>query len=569
MGFQQGLSGLNASSRALDVIGNNIANSQTVGYKTSSSQFADVFAASLNGAGSTPVGIGAKVANVVQQFTQGNVSVTNNPLDTAINGGGFFQMQDTTGSTVYSRNGQFQLNKEGYIVNGQGLQLKGIMAVNGVVAQGSPPVPLRLFNPTESLSGTPQATGESDTATGVQANLNLDSRLAPPTTIPFKGVGDPTSYNQSTAVTIYDSLGNPHTFSMYFAKLSPAEGVAKAENASAGASRTAMEAALSVEIADATEGASATAVVGSIETDVQTMLTELQTQEANYDAAMALDPVDTAAAKTAIQAMTTAVVNFKTNAVSNAVTAANEPLNPNVTTHAETALAAVLTLGANEVANRWLTYATMTNPDGTIVDLSEDGTKTIDGNPIDYLGTELGTTRFNTSGVLTSAELTVNLTAAQLGYPAGVNALQFDVNFKGSTQYGAPFAVNALLQDGYSSGSLAGFNIGGDGIVLGRYTNGQTKAVGQVILAAFRNPQGLQPLGDNVWAQAPNSGDPILGEPGSSGQYGVLQSASLEDSNVDLTGELVNMITLQRVYQANAQTIKTQDSILQTLVNLR
>jgi flagellar hook protein FlgE len=76
-------------------------------------------------------------------------------------------------------------------------------------------------------------------------------------------------------------------------------------------------------------------------------------------------------------------------------------------------------------------------------------------------------------------------------------------------------------------------------------------------------------LGDNVWAQAPNSGDPILGEPGSSGQYGVLQSASLEDSNVDLTGELVNMITLQRVYQANAQTIKTQDSILQTLVNLR
>ncbi len=90
-----------------------------------------------------------------------------------------------------------------------------------------------------------------------------------------------------------------------------------------------------------------------------------------------------------------------------------------------------------------------------------------------------------------------------------------------------------------------------------------------MILASFRNSQGLQPLGDNVWAQTPGSGDSIVGVPGSSGQYGVLQSAALEESNVDLTAELVNMITMQRSYQANAQTIKTQDSILQTLVNLR
>jgi flagellar hook protein FlgE len=93
--------------------------------------------------------------------------------------------------------------------------------------------------------------------------------------------------------------------------------------------------------------------------------------------------------------------------------------------------------------------------------------------------------------------------------------------------------------------------------------------VGQAVLATFRNPQGLQPLGNNVWSQTPTSGDPILGTAGSSGQFGVLQSAALEDANVDLTAELVSMITQQRVYQANAQTIKTQDSILQTLVNLR
>jgi flagellar hook protein FlgE len=126
-----------------------------------------------------------------------------------------------------------------------------------------------------------------------------------------------------------------------------------------------------------------------------------------------------------------------------------------------------------------------------------------------------------------------------------------------------------MLQDGYASGTLAGFKIGKDGVVLGRYTNGQTKAVGQVVLATFRNPQGLQPLGDNAGRRSPTSGDPITGSPGSSGQYGVLQSSALEDANVDLTAELVSMITQQRAYQANAQTIKTQDSILQTLVNLR
>jgi flagellar hook protein FlgE len=432
MGFQQGLSGLNSSSKSLDTIGNNIANSGTVGFKSGSALFADVFAASLSGAGAAPVGIGSKVAGIVQQFTQGNISVTNNPLDTAINGGGFFQMDDGTGGTVYSRNGQFQLDKDGFIVSPQGLQLKGIAAVNGVIATGSPPKPLRLFDPTQSLSGTPQSTGGSTSATGIQANVNLDSRVGVPATVPFN-FGDPTSYNQSTATTIYDSLGNPHTYSIYFCK---------------------------------------TAVAGT-----------------------------------------------------------------------------------------WNAYATLTNPSGAVpafFDLSAAG------------ATSIGQLTFDTSGKLTSAPFAAALTDAQLGYTGAVVTPQnFPVDFSGSTQYGAQFAVNAMLQDGYASGTLAGFNIGKDGTVLGRYTNGQTKPVGQVILASFRNPQGLQPLGDNRWAQSPNSGDPILGSPGSSGQYGVLQASGLEDSNVDLTAELVNMITQQRAYQANAQTIKTVDQILQTLVNLR
>ncbi len=429
MGFQQGLAGLNASSKALDTIGNNISNASTVGFKTGQTQFADVFAASLSGAGAAPVGLGTKVAAVVQQFTQGSIGVTNNPLDIAINGGGFFQMDDGNGATVYTRNGQFQLDQSGYIVNANGLQLKGIMATRGVIAPGSPSVPLRLFDPSQSLAGPPQQTGGSPGNLGLQVNVNLDARVAPPADPTFD-YNNPRTYNQSTAVTIYDSLGNPHTYSMYFVK-----GVA---------------------------------------------------------------------------------------------------------------------------ASSWDVYAAVSNPPGavpTVTDLSAGG--------------PLGTLTFDSTGTLTSAPFTAVVTDADLGYAGAVNPLSFPVVFDGTTQFGSDFSVNAMIQDGYGSGTLAGFNIGKDGIILGRYTNGQSTEVGQVILASFRNPQGMQPLGDNVWAQSSTSGDRIVGTPGSTGQYGVLQSAALEESNVDLTAELVTMITMQRSYQANAQTIKTQDSILQTLVNLR
>ena len=110
--------------------------------------------------------------------------------------------------------------------------------------------------------------------------------------------------------------------------------------------------------------------------------------------------------------------------------------------------------------------------------------------------------------------------------------------------------------------------IEGNGIVTARYSNGQTKSAAQVEVANFRNLQGLQPVGNNMWTQTFASGDPVTGVPGQ-GNLGVLQAGALEESNIDLTGELVSMITAQRAYQANAQTIKTQDQVLQTLVNLR
>ena len=155
-----------------------------------------------------------------------------------------------------------------------------------------------------------------------------------------------------------------------------------------------------------------------------------------------------------------------------------------------------------------------------------------------------------------------------LAETAVTNLQPLTFNFLSSTQFGAAFAVNQLTQNGYTSGQLSGFNTSADGTIVGRYTNGQSKALGQILLANFANQQGLQPLGNNEWSSSASSGSALIGTPGTS-SLGVVQSSAVEDSNVDLTAELVNMIMAQRVYQANAQTIKTEDAMMQTITNLR
>ena len=151
MSFQQGLSGLNATSKSLEVIGNNIANANTYGAKSSRAEFSDMYATAMNGAGGgAAAGIGVSVASVAQQFNQGNITTTTNPLDMAINGRGFFQIQAASGETVYSRNGQFKLDRDGFVVNGQGLKLKAQAKDRGYgdevtvnVRHGSPRAALR------------------------------------------------------------------------------------------------------------------------------------------------------------------------------------------------------------------------------------------------------------------------------------------------------------------------------------------------------------------------------------------------------------------------------------------
>jgi flagellar hook protein FlgE len=168
-----------------------------------------------------------------------------------------------------------------------------------------------------------------------------------------------------------------------------------------------------------------------------------------------------------------------------------------------------------------------------------------------------------------AAPIAINIPASTNAAGAATLAIPgVQLDLTSATQYGTGFGVTNMTQDGFAPGQLNSINIESNGIVMARYSNGQSRPAGQIEIATFRNPQGLQPLGGNAWGRTFTSGDPVLGTPGN-GNLGVLQAGALEESNVDLTAELVNMITAQRIYQANAQTIKTVDQIMQTLVNMR
>lgn len=420
MSFQQGLSGLNASSKNLEIIGNNIANANTFGAKASRAEFSDVYAAALNGAGANSVGIGTSMAAVAQQFTQGAITTSDNPMDLAINGAGFFQITDGKSPVQYSRNGQFKVDRDGFIVNAFGKQLMGYAADGLGVIQPGQAVPLQL--PTGGVAPKPTAR--------MDIQMNLDSRLR--ASVPVSGAAidfnDAATYNNATSLTLFDAKGQEVALTYYFQK------------------------------------------------------------------------------------------------------ASNDTWNVYATANGATVLGT----------------SAAPNPISTIVFAADGSAPTSPIGPITFT------------------------------VPAGVNSAGADtleltniiLNTGGATQFGSAFSVTDLRQDGFSSGQLVAIAIENNGVITARYSNGQSRPAGQIEVATFRNPQGLQPSGSNAWSRTFASGDPVTGVPGD-GNLGVLQSGALEESNVDLTGELVQMITAQRIYQANAQTIKAMDQVLQTLVNLR
>lgn len=447
MSFQQGLSGLNTSSKNLDVIGNNIANSGTYGSKVSRAEFGDIYAASLNGAGQNQTGIGSQLQTVAQQFTQGNITTTENPMDLAINGNGFFWLKDSASGgqqDYFSRNGQFKVDDEGYIVNNDGLRLQGFPIDAAGGASGT-------SGDLQLKSG--QVPAQMTSKASLEFNLDSRAKFTAEEGVQGMDLNDSSTYNNTTSMTVYDAKGQQIAVTFYFQRAKTSE----------------------------------------------------------------VDPND-----------------------------------PN-----------------GQLQDIWNVYATANgqpiNADGSVPD---------GGNPTEPITQMV----FGADGKIQSPTAPLGLIipagTSSLGYPTqqigtvGDPTTGIQLDLTKVTESGSTFAVSAQSQDGYAPGSLTGIQVDKSGQILARYSNGQSKVTAQLRMATFGNVQGLQSLGGNVWASTSTSGAPVEGKAGN-GQVGPIQAGALEESNVDITAELVAMVTAQRAYQANAQTIKTQDQVLQTIVNLR
>jgi len=437
MVFGTAISGIQAASKDMEVIGNNIANASTTGFKSSRAEFADVYSTGSYGGGRYATGSGVRLSRVQQSFGQGNFSFTNNSLDLGISGSGFFVLSDN-GSPIYTRAGSFGVNNDGFIVNSFNQRLQGFTADDtGNISTISSDLSINSANINPK------------TTTRVTTGLNLFANSQEPAVAWTGGVSPVTdTYNNVTSSTVYDSLGNSHVLSMYFIR------------------------------ADA--------------------------------AAASGDPNASSPAGTKNQWY----VAFQID-------------NQNVPANAGT-------LNSDNLFR---------------VNFNADGT---------FVGTE------DTS----STALPSNLIPLSMTLTNGANPLNFTIDLSNTTQFGSPFAVQSNVQDGYTTGRLDGLDIDETGLLFGRYTNGQSKAMGQVQLANFADPDGLQNLGDTNWAASSASGQALIGAPGTA-SLGLIQSGALEDSNVDLTSELVKLIGAQRNFQANAQTIRTADAVTQTIINIR
>ncbi|RFU47505.1 flagellar hook protein FlgE [Paraburkholderia sp. DHOC27] len=510
MGYQQGLSGLSAASSDLDVIGNNIANSDTVGFKSGTAVFADMYANSVATAVNNQIGIGTQLAAVQQNFSQGTADETGQALDMFINGNGFFQMSEN-GSLTYSRNGVFQRNAAGQIENAQGALLMGY----GVNADGtintSKTVPLTLPNGNSAPAAT----------TTWNASFNLDSQdalaLGTPT-VDMAGAG--TLTNGGATITTASAGSNNDTYQINFTS------------------------ATQYTVTDVTAGTTSAA----------------QT----YTAGQAIT------LGTGQQVTLTGTAATGNQVVVTPTPVPFDASNPKSYTY-NTQLTAYDSLGGSQTVNVYFA-------------------KTSSGVWDVYAGVAGGTTEpigqatFTTNGTMSNfQQANVNPTTGAVTYssPTTPNAVSFTIpttdgsgtpqtvtlNLSGSTQYGSSDGNTGLTQDGYASGQLSSYTVGNDGVITGNYTNGATVTLGQLVLANFNDPNGLVDLGNNEYAATGASGPPQIATPGST-NHGQVTGGEVEDSNVDLTSELVNLITAQRDYQANAQTIKTQQTVDQTLINL-
>lgn len=559
MSFQQALSGLNGAATSLDTISNNIANAGTVGFKQSVTQFSDLYASSLTSSAQGQVGMGSAVSSVNQRFTQGNINSTNNPLDLAINGNGMFPMTADGKAFTYTRNGQFQLDKTGAIVDASGLKLCGYAAnSNGTITPSDPPVPLSVLSTIPFKQTTTSA-----------VNLNLSSLSIQPTAMTRGSLWPATAPLTPAPLSLTIGAAN-NSLSLALDGQPPLPATGFAVNLTQKTYLNVYDMAAGVQ-ADINNALIQQGSTSSVDVTYNTGgYLQVQSRGVGQYSSITSPVTGTAVANLfgagggVLAAGTAGLDNF-------------DPANPNsyTSTTSETvydtsgnAHTASMYFVKTATPNQWQTYLSI---DGQAANINSN--YPVGGASYTNAFTLLN---FNSTGQLTT------MTPPALGTPPnGFSMLQVSngnvntaptvdvvLDLSKATQNSLNFGVTSITQNGYAAGNLSGVAVDKAGIIQGTYTNGQSQPMAQLALVGFRNPSALQAVGNNQWAETLSAGKQPSSAPGKDGM-GTVQSGAVEQSNVDLTKELVDMITQQRAYQANAQSIKTQDQIMQTIVNLR
>lgn len=516
------LSGINAAANGLAVISNNLANSQSVGFKSSRAEFADLFSGPQNSPGN-----GVRVEAITQDFTQGTINDTGRDLDMALDGEGFFVLNDLTGKydNLYTRNGSFKLDKDGFLTDQSGNQVQGYIRNDTLSTDALPVFSTTLGSiDLDELNKTPNATTEmkfdinvdgqeafnvsSTTVTptvgtvGTAANL---ARVIDPVNQAAAGTGYTGFPDFSTNKLIHDSLGGEHRITADFFK----RGVVQADT-------------------DAVD------VAGD------------NTSNVDFDGDGVNDKYTSWIVRYTVEDYNETTKTWVPSGVDNTTTA--------LASGGNTGIMFELRFDDNGVLQR-VYEPNSTDPAAITGDspgLDANGQPVFD----DMTGwTDVGTTAPSMNWLINNP-----ITGA-------VDPITTTADFSDMTEYSGSYNIRGVTQNGYAIGDLVGLTTGADGVIEARYSNGRSVPVAQLAIANFADKNAMEKLGSQTYAESFSSGAAQLGKPQDNG-LGAIVSGSLEYSNVDTAAELVNMIQTQRTYQASAQVISTSQTLTQTILNL-
>lgn len=570
-----GISGLSNLGNAMQIIGDNIANVNTVGFKGSTFTFQDLLSqAMFTRAGTSQVGRGTALSDIYATFEQGSFESTGNNTDLAIGGDGFFQLRESgSESMFYSRAGNFRFDKDGYLVNPEGYVVQGWQVdTNGDITGSTGDIMLTSF------------TSEPEETTEVTVITNLDKDQGSNTDI-LSSAWDGTastpiaasSYEYQSTVKAYDSLGSTHDITVYYDMLSgstweyivtcnPSEDLRSGITGTEGAGvlgrgqlvfneGSGAITSMTMSRLDAcTTGAEGT---NQAVADAGTGTFNLPAGD-NGTTTITVDKPDALTETSSTLTLTYSALNtwgiapsagYATATATGTSTQVEVDLDADGTTDITVDLSTDITIGNTVI----LTTAGST--DWNPLDTSTTGDMDNDGYYVftaDFLGG---------SGSSTEQDIALNIGTRWDGSSWAPDSLS-------TTQYASASTTVYQSADGYGAGALQGVDVSVEGLITGVYSNGQVTPLYQLALAKFQNLQGLSKEGGNLYRETRQSGSATTSEPGTNG-LGNIAPNSLEQSNVDIANEFVKMITTQRGFQANSKIITVTDQMLSELINLK